>query len=400
MNLIIFDDVASSIFKLRMYPYFDIANYILMSISVKEDTPQSGSVSFSRRHPFSCWLATMLMCFGGAILSSFITGSPLFECFDDTVSILTATIVWYLINYFPFDLIYRFCKILPVRLLVCSLKEVQRAKKISIGIHHGLHLFPKSPVMCVLLGLLKGVGSLYMHPVSNYILGIWEMKNNPFLNINFVRACYISTLMYENCRDHTIYVCCIQKVTLVAVNVLRAGYCEMKLIQRLVRGVWLPASNEFLHPTFTTKISLLAAIVYYCHHLDLIPLPENQLFLVIMGLFVYLRITMILLGLKDPFVPFENAVCKLLFGGTVDAIRSAFERSRSMTSETMPPNTSNLSGTTSSTTSGNANLSSTGTGPAPTSQGLPNSNANSVNSSGLRDTANRQPPSPSDKKRD
>ncbi|TNN19974.1 Trimeric intracellular cation channel type 1B isoform 2 [Schistosoma japonicum] len=335
MNLIIFDDVASSIFKLRMYPYFDIANYILMSISVKEDTPQSGSVSFSRRHPFSCWLATMLMCFGGAILSSFITGSPLFECFDDTVSVLTATIVWYLINYFPFDLIYRFCKILPVRLLVCSLKEVQRAKKISIGIHHGLHLFPKSPVMCVLLGLLKGVGSLYMHPVSNYILGIWEMKNNPFLNINF-----------------------------------------------------------------TTKISLLAAIVYYCHHLDLIPLPENQLFLVIMGLFVYLRITMILLGLKDPFVPFENAVCKLLFGGTVDAIRSAFERSRSMTSETMPPNTSNLSGTTSSTTSGNANLSSTGTGPAPTSQGLPNSNANSVNSSGLRDTANRQPPSPSDKKRD
>ncbi|CAH8647550.1 unnamed protein product [Schistosoma rodhaini] len=339
MNPIIIDDVADSLFKLRMYPYFDIANYILMSISVKEDTPQSGSVSFSRRHPFSCWLATMLMCFGGAILSNFITGSPLFECFDDTISVLTATVVWYLINYFPFDILYRFCKILPVRLLVCSLKEVQRAKKIFIGVHHGLHLFPQSPVMCVLLGLLKG-----------------------------------------------------------------AGYCEMKLIQRLVRGIWLPATNEFLHPTFTTKISLLAAIAYYCHHLDIIPLPENQLFLVIMILFVYLRITMILLGLKDPFVPFENAVCKVLFGGTVDAIRSAFERSRSKASETTPSNLSNVSGTTSSSSTanmtGNANFSSTGTGTGQTNQGLSNSNANSFNSSGLRDTANRQTPSSSDKKRD
>ncbi|CAH8628633.1 unnamed protein product [Schistosoma margrebowiei] len=338
MNPIIFDDVANSIFKLRMYPYFDIANYILMSISVKEDTPQSGSVSFSRRHPFSCWLATMLMCFGGAILSNFITGSPLFECFDDTISVLTATVVWYLINYFPFDLLYRLCKILPVRLLVCSLKEVQRAKKIFIGVHHGLHLFPNSPVMCVLLGLLKGVGSLYMRPVSNYVLGVWDRKNNPFIIVNF-----------------------------------------------------------------TTKISLLAAIAYYCHHLDIIPLPENQLFLVIMTLFVYLRITMILLGLKDPFVPFENAVCKLLFGGTVDAIRSAFERSRSKASEAMPSNLSNVSGTTSSSTAnmtGNANFSSTSTGTGQSNQGLPNSNANSFNSSGLRDATNRQTPSSGDKKRD
>nr|CAH8871530.1 unnamed protein product [Trichobilharzia regenti] len=350
MNSIIFDDVASSIFRLKMYPYFDIANYILMSIAVKEDTPQSGflpfdffnllgSVSFSRRHPFSCWLATMLMCFGGAILSNFICGSPLFECFDDTTSVLTATIVWYLINYLPFDLLYRLCKVLPVRLLVCSLKEVQRAKKIFIGVHHGLHMFPNSPVMCVLLGLLKG-----------------------------------------------------------------AGYCEMKLIQRLVRGVWLPASNEFLHPTFTTKISLLAAMAYYSHHLELIPLPENQLFLVIMGLFVYLRITMILLGLKDPFVPFENAVCKIMFGGTVDAIRSAFERSRSKPSETVPPNLSSVSGTTSSTATmnmpGSANFSSTGAGTGQTSPGLANSNANSANSSGMREAVSRQTPSPSDKKRD
>ncbi|CAH8639408.1 unnamed protein product [Heterobilharzia americana] len=183
-----------------------------------------------------------------------------------------------------------------------------------------------------------------------------------------------------------------------------AGYCEMKLIQRLVRGVWLPASNEFLHPTFTTKISLIAAIAYYSHHLEFIPLPENQLFLVIMGVFVYLRITMILLGLKDPFVPFENAVCKVLFGGIVDAIRSAFERSRIRTAESVPPNLSNVSGTTTSTSTasmaGNANLSASGTGSGQTNPSLANSNANNANSPGMREAISRQTPSPSDKKRD
>ncbi|GAA48060.1 trimeric intracellular cation channel type B-A [Clonorchis sinensis] len=224
MDPAIIEDVANSFAKLRMYPYFDVCNYILMSMAVKEDTPQSGSTAFSRRHPFSCWLATMLMCFGGAILSSFICGAPLFVCFDDTRGVLTATVVWYLINYFPFDLVYRLCKFLPFRLIICSLKEVQRARKIAIGVHHGLHQFPESGVTCVLLGLLKG-----------------------------------------------------------------AGYLEMKLFQRLVRGVWLPAATEFLHPTFTTKISLLASVAYYMRHWDVIPLSENQLFLAVAAIFVYLR---------------------------------------------------------------------------------------------------------------
>ncbi|THD18472.1 Trimeric intracellular cation channel type B-A [Fasciola hepatica] len=181
MDSSVFDDVANSFSKLRMYPYFDICHYILMSIAVKEDTPQSGSSQFSRRHPFSCWLATMLMCFGGAILSNFICGSPLFVCFDDTRAVLTATVVWYLINYFPLDLLYRMSKFLPIRILICSLKEIQRARKISMGVHHGLHEFPESAVMSVLLGLLKGCGSNHIQPAAQLVMGNWEPRKNPFL---------------------------------------------------------------------------------------------------------------------------------------------------------------------------------------------------------------------------
>ncbi|VDK36487.1 unnamed protein product [Dibothriocephalus latus] len=166
----------------------------------------------------------MLMCFGGSILSNFVMGEPLFTCFDDYRAVLTATAVWYLINYSPFDIVYTLCRVFSIRLIICAFKEVQRAKKISIGVAHAYEHYPSSIFTCLLSGILKG-----------------------------------------------------------------AGYLEMRILARLARGVWLPASTEFLHPSFTTEISLLAAVVYYCEHLGMIPLPSNQVFLLVVGVLVYLR---------------------------------------------------------------------------------------------------------------
>ena len=48
-----FLDIATMVTKLKMYPYFDIANFILMSLIVREDNhPQTtGNNSYFR--PFS-----------------------------------------------------------------------------------------------------------------------------------------------------------------------------------------------------------------------------------------------------------------------------------------------------------------------------------------------------------
>ncbi|KAL3319635.1 Trimeric intracellular cation channel type B [Cichlidogyrus casuarinus] len=100
----------------------------------------------------------------------------------------------------------------------------------------------------------------------------------------------------------------------------------MKLLERLVRGIWLPASTEFLHPTLTTKLSLLASLLFYFEEQGLIPIPENQLFLAITCLFIYLRLSMLCLGLRDPFSPLENIVCTLFFGGLVDAMKAALDK--------------------------------------------------------------------------
>lgn len=90
------------------------------------------------------------------------------------------------------------------------------------------------------------------------------------------------------------------------------------------------------------------------------------------------RVTMILLGLKDPFSPFENITCTVVFGGTVDALRSALERSRSRSAE--------ISGTSTTSTTplpmGTAVLSGPSTAHV-TTVGGPGSGPSVVSSTGI-----------------
>ncbi|VDP95391.1 unnamed protein product [Echinostoma caproni] len=175
MDPAVFEDVANSFAKLRMYPYFDICHYILMSIAVKEDTPQSGMF-------ISILQATSIFLLAGYNAHVFWRGADGHNCMVSSIT-YNVFLLRYMINYFPFDLLYRMSKFLPIRLLICSLKEIQRARKISMGVHHGLHQFPESAVMCVLLGLLKGCGSVNIRPVSQFVMGTWEPKKNPVLVI-------------------------------------------------------------------------------------------------------------------------------------------------------------------------------------------------------------------------
>lgn len=37
-------DIADTVSRIKMYPYFDIAHYALMCMAVREDTPQTGEI--------------------------------------------------------------------------------------------------------------------------------------------------------------------------------------------------------------------------------------------------------------------------------------------------------------------------------------------------------------------
>uniref|UniRef100_A0A915C9Q4 Uncharacterized protein n=1 Tax=Parascaris univalens TaxID=6257 RepID=A0A915C9Q4_PARUN len=107
-------NAANRVQRLKMFPYFDIAHYILMTIAVRDDLA-SGAAIFSRKHPLSCWLSSMLMCFAGSFLANFLLGEPVIAPFKRHDDILVATAIWYLVFYSPFDIVYKTSKFYPLR---------------------------------------------------------------------------------------------------------------------------------------------------------------------------------------------------------------------------------------------------------------------------------------------
>ena len=95
-------EAAHIVAKLKMYPYFDVANYVLMCQMVRDDHPPAthGTEApvFSRRHPFSSWVASMLMCFSSVILANAFVGDSPTAPFLNQRDLVTASVVWYLVN--------------------------------------------------------------------------------------------------------------------------------------------------------------------------------------------------------------------------------------------------------------------------------------------------------------
>ncbi|MCP9263850.1 Trimeric intracellular cation channel type B [Dirofilaria immitis] len=304
----ILTSAASRVQRLRMYPYFDLAHYILyvilqhvmrpkilcrmykksdntyvailkytlihgpQSLTSRihiDDNISSGrfsdwSFTFSRKHPLSCWLSSMLMCFAGSITANFLLGEPVIAPFKRHDDILLATIVWYFVFYSPFDIVYKVSKLLPVKIVLSVLKEVQRTYKVAHGVSHASKLYPSSYLVHILIGTAKGAGS-----------GI------------------------------------------------------LRTLEQLVRGVWMPAHNEILRPSFSTKACCVASLILVIdRHSRYISVPHDIIYLGIVGFFVYFKLSAILLNVQDPFAPFENLFCALFMGGIWDAMSRAIMASR------------------------------------------------------------------------
>jgi len=263
--------LAGIVAKLKMYPYFDVANYILMCMMVREDSHRDQAAdpqAFSRKHPLACWVSSMLMCFASVVLTNIITGESPVAPFTNHRDLLTASIVWYAINYAPFDLVYKLCKFLPIKVAIYCLKEVQRANKVHHGITFAMKHYAHSyPVIC-LIGVIKG-----------------------------------------------------------------AGYYFMRIFERLIRGVWIPTSHEIMAPAMATKASLCASIAFILHDLGYLELQSHLVYLSVVLFFILTRILYLLVGIHDPFLPFENLFCGVVFGGVVDAMKNAVKREKPKTEE-------------------------------------------------------------------
>lgn len=220
----------------------------------------SGALPFSRKHPLSCWFSCMTVIFAGSILANLMLGEPMLAPFKNNNQIFLATIVWYIMFYTPFDIGYKVFKFLPVKILCSALKEVYRAKKVHDGVTHAAKLFPNAYLVMIMIGAVKGNGEAFI-----------------------------------------------------------------QIGERLCRGVWTPEVIEFLRPKFPTKASVAAALVFVLDKkTDLISAPHALVYFGIVIFFVYFKMSAMLLGISDPFLPFENLFCAIFMGGIFDTLQETF----------------------------------------------------------------------------
>ncbi|XP_023954437.1 trimeric intracellular cation channel type 1B.1 [Bicyclus anynana] len=250
-----FLDLANQVIKLKMYPYFDIAHSLLCALAVREDLG-AGAQAFSRKHPLSCWLSTMLVIFAGGMVANGLLGEPILAPLKNTPQLVIGTVTWYVVFYTPFDVGYKVAKFLPVKVVAAAMKEIYRAKKVYDGVSHAAKLYPNAYIIMVIIGTLKGNG---------------------------------------------------------------AGFT--KLLERLIRGAWTPTAMETMQPSFYTKASLVASVIFVLDKkTDIISAPHALVYFGIVIFFVYFKLSSILLGIHDPFVPFENLFCALFMGGIWDSL--------------------------------------------------------------------------------
>jgi len=253
-----FLDLANQVTKLKMWPYFDIAHVMMCCLAVREDLG-SGALPFSRKHPLACWLSTIITVYSGGFLAAAFLGEPLLDPLRNTQSVLLSTAVWYCMFYSPFDISYKLAKFLPVKIVIASMKEVYRCKKVYDGVSHAAKLFPNAWLILFITGLIKGNG---------------------------------------------------------------AGF--VKIFERLVRGVWTPTAFELLQPSFYTKASIVASLIFVLEKkTEFISAPHALVYFGIVIFFVYFKLSALLLGIHDPFVPFENLFCAIFFGGVWDSMQRA-----------------------------------------------------------------------------
>lgn len=243
---------AETLSRIKLFPYFDIAHYIIVCLMVRDDHYSnhiSGPKGFHRNHPLACWMGCMMLSFAPSLFSNFLLGEPLLLLTNHELHVTLATIVWYLVNYCPLDLVYTAVKFLPIQVVLLGMEEVLRVGRIQEGTMFAISNFQGAFTFVCLFGSLRGTAVLHM-----------------------------------------------------------------RLFQRLMCGKWTPCQIEVLEPSPISKASLLAGIsftLYHHHHIHL-PFPLFYSSLVVFFLVVKFFWTAFSV---DIFKLVENLVGFVLFGG-------------------------------------------------------------------------------------
>ncbi|XP_034564805.1 trimeric intracellular cation channel type B [Notolabrus celidotus] len=176
------DELSHGLANLSMFPYFDMAHYIVSVMALRE---QPGVLEVSRVSPLACWFSSMLFCFGGAVLSAIMLAEPAVAPLSNSTSVLLASIIWYLVFYCPMDLVYCSTALLPLRLVLSGMKEVTRTWKVLGGVTQAHKKYNDSLLVMIAIGWARGAGGGLISNFEQLVRGVWKPETNELLKMSY-----------------------------------------------------------------------------------------------------------------------------------------------------------------------------------------------------------------------
>ncbi|XP_050960846.1 trimeric intracellular cation channel type B isoform X1 [Labeo rohita] len=176
------NELALGLSNLSMFPYFDMAHYIVSVMSLRE---QPGALEVSQRSPFACWFSSMLYCFGGAVLSALMMADAPVAPLSNTTNLLLASLMWYLVFYCPLDAVYSAASVLPVRLVLTAMKELTRTWKVLGGVTQAGKKYKDGLFVMIAVGWAKGAGGGLMSNFEQLVRGVWKPETNELLKMSY-----------------------------------------------------------------------------------------------------------------------------------------------------------------------------------------------------------------------
>lgn len=176
------DELSHGLANLSMFPYFEMAHYIVSVMALRE---QPGALEVSRVSPLACWFSSMLFCFGGAVLSGIMLAEPPVAPLSNSTSVLLASITWYLVFYCPMDLVYCCAAPLPLRLVLSGMKEVTRTWKVLGGVTQAHGKYKDSLLVMIAIGWARGAGGGLISNFEQLVRGVWRPETNELLKMSY-----------------------------------------------------------------------------------------------------------------------------------------------------------------------------------------------------------------------
>ncbi|XP_023869072.1 trimeric intracellular cation channel type B [Salvelinus sp. IW2-2015] len=176
------DELSHGLAGLSMFPYFDTAHYTVSVMALRE---QPGALEVARRSPFACWFSSMLYCFGGGILSGLMMAEAPIAPLSNSLNVLVASVIWYLVFYCPQDMVYSCTALLPVRLVLTGMKEVTRTWKVLGGVAEAHSKYKDGLLVMIAIGWAKGAGGGLISNFEQLVRGVWKPETNELLKMTY-----------------------------------------------------------------------------------------------------------------------------------------------------------------------------------------------------------------------